>query len=208
MNSNITKIIEINNLTKRYGKNIALDIDSFVFYEKNTYLLIGANGAGKSTLIKLIIGVIKASSGNVLVNTKRIAYVPERFSYPDNISAFDFLDKLCKVKTKEKMIDKINYMLDWWDIDKKKKIGNLSKGMKQKVLIIQAILIEEDLYIYDEPLNGLDINAQGDFLNMLKRLKELGKTIIVCTHYDKYYSSFFDYSIYFNEGKIIDVKSN
>lgn len=208
MNSNITEIIKISNLTKRYGKNVVLNIDDFCFYNHNTYLLIGANGAGKSTLIKLIVGLIKATSGNIKIKTDEVAYVPEKFTFPDNITVYDFLDKLLRVKTKEKMNDKINYILEWWNIDKDKRISALSKGMKQKILIIQAILKEVDLYIFDEPLNGLDINAQTDFLTILKRLKELGKTIIVCTHYDKYYASFFDYFIYFDGGKISEVKKS
>ena len=201
-------IIEINNSVKKYGKTKVLDVNHFCFLHHHTYLLIGANGAGKSTLLKLIIGLIKPSSGVIDLNVSKLAYVPERFTFPENIKVYDFLDKLCKVKTKEKMEDKINYLLDWWKIDRNKKISNLSKGMKQKLLIMQAIILEVDLYIFDEPLNGLDIDAQNDFLNVLKHLKKLGKTIIVCTHYDKYYEGFFDHFVYFDGGKIIEVKSH
>lgn len=199
MNSNI---IEINDLVKKYGKNIVLDIKQFNFKFGNTYLLIGANGAGKSTLIKLIIGLIKESNGKIIVNTKKISYVPERFTFPDALKVYDFLEKLCKVKTKIDMKQKINYLVDWWKIDKNKKLSQLSKGMKQKVLIMQAIILEVDLYIFDEPLNGLDIDSQKDFLLILKHLKKLGKTIIICTHYDKYYSELVSECIYFRGGKI------
>lgn len=201
MNSNIIKIIEINNLTKYYGKNKVLDIPYFCFYESFSYLLVGENGAGKSTLIKLITNMIKASSGKVFTNAK-ISYVPEKFSFPDNVSAFSFLDNLCKVRNNKSKINQVKYLLKWWDIDGAKKISSLSKGMKQKLLILQAIIDEADLYIFDEPLNGLDPKAQADFIQVLKNLKNLNKTIIVCTHYEKYYESFFDYYIYFNGGII------
>lgn len=206
MNLNITNIIEINDLVKCYRKTKVLDIKEFVFKRNYSYLLVGGNGAGKSTLIKLITKLVRPSYGKVLVNTRKIAYVPERFTFPDNLSIYEFLDNLCKVKGMDNPKEAINKLLKWWDLDGKKKIGSLSKGMKQKVLIIQAIIKEVDLYIFDEPLNGLDVLSQNDFLNALKHLKELGKTIIVCTHYDKYYESFFDYFIYMNGGIINEVK--
>lgn len=205
MNSNI---IEIRGLEKRYGKTLVLKIDDFVFKKGLAYLLIGGNGAGKSTLIKIMVKLIKPTSGNVLVNTKKMAYVPERFIYPDNLRVFDFLNILCKVKNCLNYQDKINYLLNWWNVDGKKKLSALSKGMKQKILIIQSIIFEVDLYIFDEPLNGLDIDSQNDFLMILRRLKDLGKTIIVCTHYDKYYVPFFDYSVYLNGGIIHEVKKS
>ena len=203
MNSKITKIIEIKNLTKYYGKNKVLDIPYFCFYESFSYLLVGGNGAGKSTLIKLITKMIKASSGSISTNAK-ISYVPEKFSFPDSVSTFNFLDNLCKVRNKKGKLDQVNYLLKWWNIDKDKKINALSKGMKQKLLILQAIIDEADVYIFDEPLNGLDPTSQKDFIQILKNLKGLNKTIIVCTHYEKYYESFFDYYIYFNGGLIYE----
>ncbi|MBP5550687.1 MAG: ATP-binding cassette domain-containing protein [Bacilli bacterium] len=209
MNSNITKIIEIDKLCKYYGKNKVLDIDYFCFLSSYTYLLIGANGAGKSTLIKLIINLIKASRGSIYVYTKYISYVPERFLFPDNIKTYDFLCTLCKVRGFGATNSDVARELEWWGIDKDKNINALSKGMKQKVLIIQAIIEDSELYIFDEPLNGLDPNSQADFIQVIKNLKRLGKTIIVCTHYDKYYASVFDYLVYFNGGMISEViKSN
>ncbi|MBO4623176.1 MAG: ABC transporter ATP-binding protein [Bacilli bacterium] len=205
MNLNTTKIIEINNIIKYYGKNKVLDIDSFVFYKSNFYLLIGENGAGKSTLIKIITGLVKPTKGSILVLSKLISYVPERFSFPLNIKVYDFLDNLCRVRININRKDKIEALLNEWKIDKNKLIGELSKGMKQKLLIIQAIIEDVDLYIFDEPLNGLDPSSQAFFLNTLKRLKDLGKTVILCTHYDKYYNDIFDYALYFNGGIINEI---
>ena len=206
MNMNTTNIIEIKGLVKKYRKEKVLDIDTFSFVKGGCYLLVGANGSGKSTLIKLIVSLIKPTYGEINVYTNNIGYVPEKYTFPQYLTVYDFLDNLCKVKYKKDMKDKINYLLKWWNIEKNKKIKALSKGMKQKILIMQAIIEELDLYIFDEPLNGLDINSQNDFILMLYHLKMLGKTIIVSTHYEKYYQEFFDNYIYVKEGKIIAFK--
>ena len=203
---NTTNIIEIRGLVKKYRKEKVLDIDTFSFVKGGCYLLVGANGSGKSTLIKLIVSLIKPTYGEINVYTNNIGYVPEKYTFPQYLTVYDFLDNLCKVKYKKDMKDKINYLLKWWNIEKNKKIKALSKGMKQKILIMQAIIEELDLYIFDEPLNGLDINSQNDFILMLYHLKMLGKTIIVSTHYEKYYQEFFDNYIYVKEGKIIAFK--
>ena len=208
MNSNITKIIEIDKLCKYYGKNKVLDINYFCFFTGFTYLLVGGNGAGKSTLIKLIINLIKPTSGSVKVYTKYISYVPERFLFPDNIKTYDFLCNLSKVRSLGSKKEDVLRLLDWWNVDGNKSIGALSKGMKQKVLIIQSIMEDSEIYIFDEPLNGLDLSSQGDFIQVIKNLKRLGKTIIICTHYDKYYASVFDYIVYFNGGIISEVRKS
>lgn len=165
-------MIEIKGLKKYYDKHKVIDIESFKFYDKCKYLLIGENGIGKSTLIKMIIGVIKPSEGKIELYSKRIGFVPEKVFLPEFIRVDTFL----------KMINK-NYddkYLDLLDLDKRKMIYKLSKGNRQKLTIVQALIEDNDILIFDEPLNGLDRKCKE---SLFKILKEMNKLIIIASHY-------------------------
>jgi ABC-2 type transport system ATP-binding protein len=188
-----TKAITMKGVSKKYGKNVALNnID--LELDKGTILgLIGRNGAGKTTLIKCLLGITKPDEGdvsvfgdpawNLSVATKhRIGYVPQ------NIVGFTWM----KVKElmeytgafydnwDEKIIDG---MIDEWGLDAYAKIGTLSTGERQKVAIIQAMGHDPDLYVLDEPVASLDPSARRAFIKKVIELNaEKEKTVLFSTH--------------------------
>lgn len=203
-------MIELNKLIKKYNNNLILDIEYFRFEKGKSYMIIGNNGCGKSTLIKCILGINKINSGNIDIDTKNIGYVPEKYYFPDFCTIEKFLSSILELYSQKNKSNLINYYCNLFSINKRKNISKLSKGMSQKVLIIQALIHNPDLLIFDEPLNGLDPESQKSFLNIVDELKEAGKTIIITTHYPSFYQNNYDYfvkiynnNLYYENYKVI-----
>ena len=192
-------MIKINNLEKVYKNKTVLKIKSMEFMRGNVYLLCGANGAGKSTLVKSILKIIDYA-GDIEINTKIIGFLPERFPEISYISTLTFLKCLKLDKNYERIVELARY----FDLDLKKSISSLSKGNLQKVMIIQTIMNDALLMIFDEPLNGLDLANQKKFIDLLKTLKNKRRCIIITTHYPSYYSNIADATIYLEQGIIYE----
>ena len=187
-------LIRIENITKRYSGHTALDDVSLAIPEGSIYGLLGPNGAGKTTLLRIINRIIAPDSGRVLLNGKEITadeighigYMPEerglykKMKLGEQAVFFARIKGLSHKEATQKArmwFDKFGIQ-DWWD----KKVGDLSKGMAQKVQFIVTVLHDPKLLIFDEPFSGFDpINA-----NLLKEeilaLRDKGATIIFSTH--------------------------
>lgn len=204
MNKENKELIKLIDVKKKYKSNEVLNIDKFKFIKGESYLLIGANGSGKSTLIKIIVGLIKKYSGKVIINTSNIGYMPEKCVLPAKITIENFLKSICKIRNLEDSFieKKLKDFSKQFNLDMNKRINALSKGMLQKVSLIQTLIHTPDLYIFDEPLNGLDYNSQKEFIKMIKILIMHKKTIIIATHFEKYYHNICQNKIYINGGKI------
>lgn len=187
-------MIIINNFKKYYKNKLILDINQFHFNRNNSYLIVGYNGSGKSTLIKCILGINSITFGNIKVNTNNIGYVPEKYYFPEFCSIDKFLKTIMNLYQNDNY-KQIDYFCDLFNIDKRKQISKLSKGMQQKVLIIQSLIHNADLFIFDEPLNGLDPSSQQLFFNIINNLKKENKTIVITTHYPRFYNNNYDYYI-------------
>jgi len=196
-------MIEIKNVVKEYNQRRILDINYFAFEKGKTYLIVGENGSGKTTLLKLILQLIKPNTGEIILNTKRIGFVPERIKFPEFVKVSHFLRAILEIRryTDLEIKLKIKDMLEKWELEDKY-IYSLSKGMRQKLAIIQAIIHAPNLYIFDEPLNGLDKKSQQKFMEYLRYLKMHKQTIIVTTHYYQLYRESLDYIIEIDEGKL------
>ena len=194
-------MIEVRNIYKKYGNNVILDIPYFNFKSGNSYMIIGSNGSGKSTLIKCLLGINKLNSGTVNINTANIGYVPEKFYFPDFCTVGKYLESIIDLYGKNDF-SLINYYCNIFNLDRSKMLSKLSKGMMQKVLIIQAIIHDSDLFIFDEPLNGLDTKSQELFFSIVNNLKNKNKTIIITTHYPEFYSSNYDYIVKLDNKKL------
>lgn len=187
-------LIKIENVTKRFANHVALDDVSLSIPEGSIYGLLGPNGAGKTTLLRIINRIIAPDCGCVLFNgcemsdddVYRIGYMPEerglykKMKVGEQAVFFARLKGLsCKEATsKLKMWFEKFGIEEWWN----KSVGELSKGMAQKVQFIATVLHEPKLLIFDEPFSGFDpINA-----NLLKKeileLRDKGATIIFSTH--------------------------
>lgn len=195
-------MIKIKRFKKYYGNNKILDINYFHFHKDKSYLLVGKNGSGKSTLIKCILGINNITFGEIIVNANNIAYIPERYFFPEFCSIDKFLKNILYLYKKEQNIYLIEDYCERFKIDKTKKLNKLSKGMQQKVLIIQALIHDADFYIFDEPLNGLDDYSQKLFFEIIDELKQNKKSLIITTHYPALYGKNYDYYISINNGDI------
>lgn len=182
--------IDIENLSKTYrlgfkritaikNMNIHLDNNRCVF-------LVGANGNGKTTLIKCILNLVKYD-GKIIINTKKIAYAPEKIQFPDYIRVEEFLFDLAKCKKKSNLNyrDLIEDFINKFSLNehRNKYLIKLSKGTKQKINLIQALLSDADVYIFDEPLSGLDEKSKNTFVREIQNLRKHSKLIIIATHH-------------------------
>lgn len=204
------KIIEINNISKKYRKNGVLSDLSVSFNKGLCYMIIGANGVGKSTFLKCLLGLANITDGIIIRNYSTLGYVPEKIILPTSVSVYEFLETIGLIKNiREYELHKIiDFELSRWKMLEKRnaKIGSLSKGMMQKIIIIQAIMNNSDLVVFDEVLNGLDINMQNMFFKIIKELKNKGTTIILTSHYPKQYKNVIDEVYEINEGNIKKIQ--
>lgn len=174
-------MVEFINVSKRFKNQIVLNELSFVINNSDITLLVGHNGSGKSTTINLILGLLhlkKTDSGQINNDFSFVSYFPEKFVLPSLVGSHKFLlTYFDGIKSKKE----ITYYMERYKIYDKL-ICNLSKGMGQKVILVKTLLEESDLYIFDEPLNGLDEESKEllkeDIINLNKR----GKAIIISTH--------------------------
>ena len=198
------KCIRLVSITKIYKKKTVLNNINLSFELGKCYMLVGENGSGKSTILKIITGLIYPSKGLIDTNDLTLSYVPEKVSLPMHVKVIDFLNILKEIK--QATDEKISYLLDYFELSnaKEKKLKELSKGMLQKVLIIQSLMVDTDVYIFDEVLNGLDKNNQDKFINLLNDLKKHNKLVLITSHYSDYYKKIVDEVIDLN--KINNVK--
>lgn len=202
--------IELKNISKTYGKRLILKEINYIFKGNNCYMLVGANGSGKSTLIKIILDLIKPTTGRVIREDYSIGYVPEKYNLADFLTVETFLIMMGSLRCKEEeyLKERINYFLSFWEIEdaRNKKLNHLSKGMMQKVVIIQAMLHDPDIYIFDEALNGLDVEMQKKLINYISLEKKKGKIIIITSHYPKLYENAIDVCLEIKDGNLQEKK--
>ncbi len=185
-------IIEISNLTKKYGKFKALDNVNFSVEKGEIHGFLGPNGAGKSTTIRIMLGFIEKSMGNILMwgdpvskenikHRKKIGYLPSDIAYPVNMTGEEIIDFAMSIRGENGKARK-DRLVKRLDIDLSKKIKECSKGMKQKIGIIQAILHEPELIILDEPTTGLDPLMQKVFNSLMIEESKKGTTVLMSSH--------------------------
>lgn len=174
-------MISFNNVEKFFKKDKVLDNISFEINNGDFVIIEGQNGSGKTTIINLMLKLIdldKNDKGDIYNDFENISYYPERFNLPSLIKSHDFLyTYFNNIATK----DEIDFYIDRYKLENKY-ICNLSKGNTLKIGIIKTLLEQSELYIFDEPLNGLDEESKRLLAEDLMALKKLSKTIIVVTH--------------------------
>lgn len=205
------KIIEVSNLNfENILKNISLEI-----YEGDFVAITGPNGGGKSTFIKLLLGILEPTNGNIKLfeNSKyQIGYVPQQASnidiaFPATVdeiikTAFASKNSLFKTITKEEKLN-ISSLMNLFEISnlKYKLITELSGGQIQRVMIVRALANNPKLLILDEPDIGLDKKSQKQFINSLKEINEKNKTtILFITHHLEEIDEFITKKFNINQG--------
>ena len=208
--------IEIKNLTVAYGENIALEDLNLNIEIGSLMALVGPNGAGKSTLIKTILKFLKQITGEIKINAKTLAYVPQRNSvdwdFPTTL--FDVVEMGCYGRVglfkrvskgeKQKVLKAIEQvgMLEFKD----RQISELSGGQQQRAFIARALVQEADIYLMDEPFQGVDSTTEKSIVEILKQLKAEGKTIIVVHHDLQTVPAYFESVALINKAVIVSGK--
>lgn len=208
--------IEIKNLTVAYGENIALEDFNLDVEIGSLMALVGPNGAGKSTLIKTILKFLKQITGEIKINRKNLAYVPQRNSvdwdFPTTL--FDVVEMGCygrvglfkRVNKEEKAkvlkaIEQVG-MLEFKD----RQISELSGGQQQRAFIARALVQEADIYLMDEPFQGVDSTTEKSIVDILKKLKSDGKTLLVVHHDLQTVPTYFESVTFINKTVIASGK--
>ena len=209
-------ILEIQNLTKYYGKIKGVENVSLKLEEGEIFGFIGPNGAGKSTTIRSIMNLINKTSGKVLIEDEelskhsvelkeKIGYLPSEIYLYDDLTVKEMLDyheRFYKKNIHNRRIELVKRL----ELDEKKKIEDLSLGNLKKLGIILAFMHEPKLLILDEPTSGLDPIMQNVFYELLKEEKEKGNTIFYSTHILNEVSKICDRVGIIKEGKLIKVE--
>lgn len=191
-------MLKLEEVKKNYHHDKGLKQANLKVEDGKLYLFVGQNGSGKSTTIKLIAKVIfnKKGEGFLTNEFQKMVYLPDKRTYPKLLKVSTYLAYyLNTLKNRKIILDSLfRYQLP------DKAIGGLSKGMLQKVGILQTILCDGDLYLFDEPTDGLDTASISTFKEDLKTLLEQNKTIIISTHNKAIYKDLKPICYTFKEG--------
>jgi len=176
-------ILEVKNLTVSFGEEKVIDNLSFNLKEKENLVVIGPNGAGKSVLLKALLGIVPFQGEIKWEENVKIGYVPQKFLPEKNIPLS--IEEFFKFKKTDS--DKIREALKRVGINDllilKKKIGVISFGQLQRILIAWALIDRPDVLLFDEPFSGIDIEGEETIYNLLAQIeKELNLTIVLITH--------------------------
>jgi len=208
----MTTILEVQNVCKQYNGKIILKNASFSIAANQIIALVGKNGSGKSTLLKIIAAFIQPDSGTIVKHRSslKVGYVPEVTPSHILFTPQEYLYHLGRIRgmTKKHLLQKIEELLDMFQLKEAQntRIVHFSKGMKQKVMIMQAMLEETDLLIMDEPLSGLDAKAQNDFEQILAKVRDQGLSIILTCHETKLLENLVDSVLLIQDNQIIQEK--
>ncbi len=189
-------MIELTNVTKRYHDAVAVDALNLTVHDGEIMGIIGHNGAGKSTTLKMILGLIEPTSGQIKVMGRDMrkdgpyikrftGYLPEESPLYENMTVMEYLIFFSKIYNlpRPKAEARIAELLDSLNLAERDRLtGELSKGMKRKVTIARTLLHDPTLLILDEPNSGLDPLTSFFIINYLKHLREKGKTILLSAH--------------------------
>jgi len=204
-------MISIQNLYKKFGRNLVLEGVDLTIKEGGIYAVLGPNGSGKTTLIKCILGMVIPSSGTIKVLEQpvrdkykyrnQINYLPQIANFPGNLKVKELFkmikDLRCHPNKEDTLVSLFGLepMLD-------KKLGTLSGGTKQKVNLVLTFMFDSPILILDEPTTGLDPAALIQLKKLIREEKKQGKTILITSHIMQFVEEVADEIIYLLEGSI------
>ena len=212
----MSAVICVNNLTKEYNGTRVVDCVSFSVSKGEIYGLLGRNGAGKTTIMKMLLGLVNPTEGNIAILgkdmcrneerevLKKVGCIIENPGFYPNLTGTENLEIFSKLRGLEqirvqKALELVN--LPYKD---KKLFSKYSLGMKQRLAIANAIMHNPDILILDEPINGLDPIGISEVRELLKKLKQSGVSILISSHILSELESLADRIGIINSGKMID----
>ena len=207
--------LEISNLTKKFGKFTALNDINLSVTEGEVFGYIGPNGAGKTTTIRVLLGILQATSGSAKVFGmdawkdaveihKRIAYVPGDVNLWPNMTGGEVIDLFVSLRGKHDKTRREKLLKDF-DLDPTKKCRTYSKGNRQKVALIAAFASDADLFILDEPTSGLDPLMEQIFQECVLEQKNNGKGVFLSSHILSEVERLCDRVGIIREGKLVET---
>ncbi|MEN1969535.1 ABC transporter ATP-binding protein [Lentibacillus sp. N15] len=207
-------VLQLNKVSKKFGKFQALDQISLELKEGEIYGFIGPNGAGKSTTIRILLGMLKATSGNATLFGKdvwkdaaeihkRCTYVPGDVHIWPNLTGGEVIDVLMKMNGNYSEQNRDEWV-ERFEFDPTKKARSYSKGNRQKIALIAAFASEADLFILDEPTSGLDPLMEHTFQQGVREAKQAGKTVLLSSHILSEVEKLCDRVAIIRRGKIIE----
>ena len=210
-------IIEINHLTKSYGRSRGIEDLTLRVPKGDIFGFIGPNGSGKSTTIRILLNLIFPTSGNATIFgldvvrdsrkiRSRTGYVPSDASMYDRMKVMEFLKFGAAFYGVQNDNDRIQYLLNLFDLDPGRNIAELSMGNKKKVSIIQAMIHSPELLILDEPTSGLDPLIQSRFFDLLHEENRQGTTVFFSSHTLSEVQAFCKTVAIVKDGKIVNIE--
>lgn len=207
-------VVHTQNLTKSFGKTKALDGLNFDVKKGEVHGFLGPNGAGKSTTIRILIGALRKSGGEVRLFDgdpwhdieelhSRLAYVPGDVRLWGNLTGGEVIDLLGKLRGGINPVRR-KELIERFNLDPTKKCRTYSKGNLQKVALISAFSSDVELYILDEPTSGLDPLMEAVFQQCIKEVKQAGKTVLLSSHILAEIEALCDRVSIIREGKIVE----
>ncbi|WP_281532048.1 ABC transporter ATP-binding protein [Anaerocolumna aminovalerica] len=190
-------MLQIRNLTKKYGKFTALDNLNLTIDQGQIFGFVGPNGAGKTTTMKIVAGLLRPDSGQVYLDgieqkehikafKERIGYMPDFFGVYDNLKAKEYMEFYASIYGIEgEQSRKLSLeLMDLVGLSDKADsyVDSLSRGMKQRLCLARSLIHNPEFLILDEPASGLDPRARYDMKEIIKELNKRGKTILISSH--------------------------
>lgn len=210
-------MVEVQHLSKRFGQVAALKDINLSLEEGHIYGFIGPNGAGKTTTLRIMLGMLQATSGSVRLFGmdawreavqihRRTAYVPGDANLWPNLTGGEVIDLLLRMRGQTDSSRK-KELIERFQLDPTKKCRTYSKGNRQKVILVSAFAARADLYILDEPTSGLDPLMERVFQELVREAREEGKTILLSSHILSEVEKLCDRVAIIREGEIIEKGS-
>ncbi|HZK33585.1 MAG TPA: ABC transporter ATP-binding protein [Tissierellaceae bacterium] len=207
-------ILEVKELSKIYGNNKALNNLSLELEKGKVVGVLGPNGSGKTTLIKIIVGILRQTKGEVLIDGKKpgpytksiISYLPDRnflYEWMRVKDAIEFYKDFYKDFNEEKAYELLSFM----KLNENSKVNTLSKGMKEKLNLTLVLSRKAKLYVLDEPIAGVDPVARDQILDAIIKNYSKDSTMLITTHLVRDIESVFDEVIFLKEGEVF-LKGN
>jgi len=190
-------MLKVKNLVKKYGKFTAVDNLNMEISESQIFGFVGSNGAGKTTTMKIVAGLLPPTSGEITVDgadifsnpgevKRKIGYMPDFFGVYDDLKVDEYMNFYAGIygipyRERKGITDQL---LELVDLSYKRDfyVDSLSRGMKQRLCLARSLIHDPRLIILDEPASGLDPRARVEMKNILRELKNMGKTILISSH--------------------------
>ncbi len=217
---NHNKLVDIREINKKFGKKIAVDNLSFSVEEGQIFGLLGPNGAGKTTLIRMLSTLIHPTSGTAIINGNDIRTDPKKVRnsiglLPENPCVYEKLSVLENLKYFAALYDipgterneRIKYILNLFDLEDRAKelAGTLSKGLKQRLSLSLTLLHDPKILFLDEPTSGLDINSRKNIRDLILKLSNEERAIILSTHNVEEIEKICSIACIMNKGKLLKI---